>query len=65
MIIGSPPCQTFSSVGQGKIKSINGDIKKDIRNFSYCNNIKRWDNLVSYFKFAINTFTQVIKMFKD
>ena len=35
VIIGSPPCQTFSSIGQGKIKSLNGNIKKDIRNYLY------------------------------
>ena len=40
VIIGSPPCQTFSSVGQGKIKSLNGDIKKDIRNYLYFSYIK-------------------------
>jgi DNA (cytosine-5)-methyltransferase 1 len=40
VIIGSPPCQTFSSVGQGKIKSLNGDIKKDIRNYLYFSFIK-------------------------
>lgn len=40
IIIGSPPCQTFSSVGQGKIKSLNKNIKKDIRNYLYFNFIK-------------------------
>jgi DNA-cytosine methyltransferase len=40
VIIGSPPCQTFSSIGQGKIKSLNKDIKKDIRNYLYSNFIK-------------------------
>ena len=40
VIIGSPPCQTFSSIGQGKIKSLNGNIKKDIRNYLYFSFIK-------------------------
>lgn len=46
VIIGSPPCQTFSSIGQGKIKSLNGNIKKDIRNYLYFSFIK----FVNFFK---------------
>ncbi len=33
IVIGSPPCQTFSSLSQGKIKSLGKDIKEDIRNY--------------------------------
>lgn len=40
VIIGSPPCQTFSSVGQGKIKSLNKNIKNDLRNYLYFSYIK-------------------------
>lgn len=46
VIIGSPPCQTFSSLSQGKIKSLGQDIKKDIRNYYY----KNYLDYVSYFK---------------
>ena len=46
VIIGSPPCQTFSSIGQGKIKSLNGNIKKNIRNYLYFSFIK----FVNFFK---------------
>lgn len=35
VIIGSPPCQTFSSLSHGKINSLGRDIKDDIRNFYY------------------------------
>jgi DNA (cytosine-5)-methyltransferase 1 len=37
IVIGSPPCQTFSSLSQGKIKSLGKDIKLDIRNYFYKN----------------------------
>lgn len=38
IIIGGPPCQTFSSIGQSKIKSISkDDIKKDPRNYLFKN----------------------------
>lgn len=37
IVIGSPPCQTFSSLSQGKIKSLGKDIKEDIRNYFYKN----------------------------
>lgn len=46
VIIGSPPCQTFSSLSQGKIRSLGQDIKKDIRNYYY----KNYLDYVSYFK---------------
>lgn len=35
IVIGSPPCQTFSSLSQGKIKSLGKNIKEDIRNYFY------------------------------
>lgn len=37
IVIGSPPCQTFSSLSQGKIKSLGKDIREDIRNYFYKN----------------------------
>ena len=37
IVIGSPPCQTFSSLSQGKIRSLGKDIKEDIRNYFYKN----------------------------
>lgn len=37
IVIGSPPCQTFSSLSQGKIKSLGKNIKEDIRNYFYKN----------------------------
>lgn len=37
IVIGSPPCQTFSTLSQGKIKSLGKDIKEDIRNYFYKN----------------------------
>ena len=46
IVIGSPPCQTFSSLSQGKIKSLGKDIKLDIRNYFY----KNYLDYVSYFK---------------
>lgn len=46
IVIGSPPCQTFSSLSQGKIKSLGKDIKHDIRNYFY----KNYLDYVSYFK---------------
>lgn len=35
VIIGSPPCQTFSSLSHGKINSLGRNIENDIRNFYY------------------------------
>lgn len=46
VIIGSPPCQTFSSLSQGKLKSLGKDIKLDIRNYYY----KNYLDYVSWFK---------------
>lgn len=46
VIIGSPPCQTFSSLSQGKIKSLGKDIKEDIRNYYY----KNFLDYIFYFK---------------
>lgn len=46
VLIGSPPCQTFSSLSQGKIKSLGKDIKKDIRNYYY----KNYLDYISFFK---------------
>ena len=46
VIIGSPPCQTFSSVGQGKIKSLNKNIKNDFLNYLYLSFIR----FIKFFK---------------
>ena len=46
IVIGSPPCQTFSSLSQGKIRSLGKDIKTDIRNYFY----KYYLDYVSYFR---------------
>ncbi|MGL4107032.1 DNA cytosine methyltransferase [Clostridium sp. LP20] len=46
ILIGSPPCQTFSSLSQGKIRSLGKDISKDIRNYYY----KNYLDYLSYFK---------------
>ncbi len=46
VVIGSPPCQTFSSLSQGKIKSLGKDIKLDIRNYFY----KNYLDYVTFFK---------------
>ena len=46
IVIGSPPCQTFSSLSQGKIKSLGKDIKLDIRNYFY----KNYLDYVTFFK---------------
>ena len=46
IVIGSPPCQTFSSLSQGKIKSLGKDIRLDIRNYFY----KYYLDYISYFK---------------
>ena len=45
IVIGSPPCQTFSSLSQGKIKSLGKDIKLDNRNYFY----KYYLDYVKYF----------------
>lgn len=46
IVIGSPPCQTFSSLSQGKIKSLGKDIKEDIRNYFY----KNYLEYIEYYK---------------
>tara|TARA_B110000003_G_scaffold265444_1_gene291300 strand:- start:594 stop:1991 length:1398 start_codon:yes stop_codon:yes gene_type:complete len=46
IIIGGPPCQTFSALSKGKLKSLGRNIKDDIRNYQYINFIK----YVNYFK---------------
>jgi DNA (cytosine-5)-methyltransferase 1 len=47
IIIGGPPCQTFSSAGQSKIQSLSKvDIKKDHRNYLF----KSYFDYVAYFK---------------
>jgi DNA (cytosine-5)-methyltransferase 1 len=40
ILIGGPPCQVFSRVGIGKMKSLQKDITKDSRNFIYKQFIK-------------------------
>lgn len=46
IIIGGPPCQTFSSIGRSKIESISSkDIKHDPRNYLF----KYYFDYVSYF----------------
>jgi DNA (cytosine-5)-methyltransferase 1 len=35
ILIGGPPCQVFSRVGIGKMKSLGKQIEEDIRNFLY------------------------------
>jgi len=35
ILIGSPPCQSFSRIGINKMKSLNKDINLDHRNFLY------------------------------
>ncbi|WP_417682003.1 DNA cytosine methyltransferase [Pseudidiomarina aquimaris] len=46
IIIGGPPCQTFSTAGQSKIQSLTkGDIKKDPRNYLF----KSYFEYVKYF----------------
>ena len=47
IIIGGPPCQTFSSAGQSKINSLKkGDVKTDPRNYLF----KSYFEYVGYFK---------------
>ena len=46
IVIGSPPCQTFSSLSQGKIRSLGKNIRHDIRNYFY----KNYLDYISYFK---------------
>ncbi|OUR87184.1 hypothetical protein A9Q81_26040 [Gammaproteobacteria bacterium 42_54_T18] len=47
IVIGGPPCQTFSSAGQSKIQSLSkSDIKEDPRNYLF----KSYFDYVAYFK---------------
>ena len=46
VLIGSPPCQTFSNIGVPKIRSLNGDIKSDPRNYLF----KQFFDYVTYYK---------------
>lgn len=47
IIVGGPPCQTFSSAGQSKIQSLSkDDIKNDPRNYLF----KSYFDYVAYFK---------------
>ncbi|WP_243078880.1 DNA cytosine methyltransferase [Pantoea sp. MQR6] len=47
IIIGGPPCQTFSNIGRSKIESVSkADIKLDPRNYLF----KNYLEYVSYFK---------------
>lgn len=47
IIIGGPPCQTFSNVGHSKIRSISkDDIQKDPRNFLF----QSYFDYVAYYK---------------
>jgi DNA (cytosine-5)-methyltransferase 1 len=47
IIIGGPPCQTFSSIGTPKINSITGNkLKEDHRNYLY----KNFYDYVEYFR---------------
>ncbi|MGD6960136.1 DNA cytosine methyltransferase [Rossellomorea aquimaris] len=47
VLIGSPPCQTFSSIGIAKIKSLGkGDIKSDPRNYLF----KQYFDYVKFFE---------------
>lgn len=43
ILIGGPPCQVFSQVGIGKMKSLNKDVENDSRNFMY-QDFTRWIN---------------------
>ncbi len=46
ILIGGPPCQVFSVVGIGKMKSLSKVIEHDIRNFLY----KHFIEFLSYYK---------------
>ncbi|MHC5819942.1 MAG: DNA cytosine methyltransferase [Nostoc sp.] len=46
ILIGGPPCQVFSVVGIGKMKSLDKDIQKDSRNFMY----KHFVNFINYYQ---------------
>jgi DNA (cytosine-5)-methyltransferase 1 len=46
ILIGGPPCQVFSVVGMGKMKSLGKQIQSDTRNFLY----KYYVDFLSYYK---------------
>ena len=46
ILIGGPPCQVFSVVGKGKMKSLGKHIESDARNFLY----EEFIRLVQYYK---------------
>lgn len=46
ILIGGPPCQVFSVVGKGKMKSLGKNIESDARNFLY----KEFIRVVQYYK---------------
>ncbi|MEG3991334.1 DNA cytosine methyltransferase [Microcoleus sp. S28C3] len=46
ILIGGPPCQVFSVVGKGKMKSLGKHIKSDAKNFLY----KKFIRVVQYYK---------------
>lgn len=46
ILIGGPPCQVFSVVGKGKMKSLGKHIESDARNFLY----KEFIRVVQYYK---------------
>lgn len=46
VIIGGPPCQTFSTIGQAKIRHLNGCDKTDPRNYLF----QRYLDYVNYFQ---------------
>jgi DNA (cytosine-5)-methyltransferase 1 len=46
ILVGGPPCQVFSVVGIGKMKSLNKDIEQDSRNFMY----RYFINFIHYYK---------------
>jgi DNA (cytosine-5)-methyltransferase 1 len=46
ILIGGPPCQVFSVVGKGKMKSLGKHIESDARNFLY----KEFIRVLQYYK---------------
>jgi DNA (cytosine-5)-methyltransferase 1 len=49
ILIGGPPCQVFSVVGKGKMRSLGKDIEIDIRNFLYEHFIRFLEYYKPYF----------------
>ncbi|NET06338.1 MAG: DNA cytosine methyltransferase [Symploca sp. SIO2B6] len=45
ILIGGPPCQVFSVVGRGKMKSLGKQIQSDTRNFMY----RYFVNFINYY----------------